>query len=301
MTGILAKIKATTSEQIHKLARSSDPRLETIKHTHNVFVNNESPNAPHGHPDGSHIHDFWIQGNSPTKGRGFRNKVSTQLTWPEDYNEDEHYLHLHNWDSIVWEKEHPLEAHSFVNPIKDIRVKSLSPENQKLKKIENDNYEKVDSFNNELGSPWTEMYDLEMKIQDLEVYADDYPNIQWMGEKQALLHLMQVVLHYTIDAKWALTHYQDYIQRGYDYQFNEGVQSIRWSDFENEPNPPMDHSPGAPEDFREGRTDGNKLEEQPTIGAKVNVNALANLFGSNDPFGGIIKDLKAKLPTKLPF
>ena len=95
VTNILTEIKNTTSEQIKKLARQADPRLETIKHTHNVLVNNEAPNAPHGHPDGAHIHNFSLQGNAPTKGVGYLRKVSTQLTWPEDYNEDEHNSHLH--------------------------------------------------------------------------------------------------------------------------------------------------------------------------------------------------------------
>lgn len=304
LTNILTEIKRTTALSIHMLGRMSDPRLETIKHTHNVFVNNEAPNAPHGHPSGAHIHNFWLQGNRPTDGRGYVNKISTQLTWPEDYTEDEHYQHLHNWKSIVWEKEHPVTAHDYTNPIRDIRIKHLSPENRKLEKIERDNYEQVESFNNEIGSPWTEMYELEEKIIEMEEYANDYPNLQWLGEKHTLLGLMQVVLSYCIDAKWALIHYQDYVQRGYDYQFNEGIPSIRWSDFEKEPNPPQDHAPGSPADFREGRTDGNKLEKQPTIGAKINISSLASLLGINDPFaniGNMIDDLKSKLPTKLPF
>lgn len=304
---ILTEIKKTTALYIHKLGRDSDPRLEMIKHTHNVFVNNEAPNAPHGHPNGAHIHDFWLQGSYPTKGRGYAHKISTQLTWPEDYREDEHYQHLHNWDSVIWEKEHPIEAHHYTDPIKEIRVKKLTPENKRMKKVEDDNYEKVGSFNNEIGSPWDEMYDLEEKILELEAYADDYPHLQWIGEKHTLLSLMQVVLSYCIDAKWAMIHFQDYIQRGYDYQFNEGIPSIRWSDFEREPNPPMEHATGSREDFREGRTDGNKLERQPTIPAKVNIQALSSFFGENDPFGmisnatKIISDLKSKLPTKLPF
>ena len=148
------------------------------------------------------------------------------------------------------------------------------------------------------------MYNLKEKIGEIEAYADDYPNLQWLGEKHTLLGLMQVVLSYCIDAKWALIHFQDYIQRGYDYQFNDGIPSVRWSDFEKEPNPPQDHAPGNRNDFREGRTDGNKLEIQPTIGAKVNINALASFFGENDPFsmiGNMVNDVKSKLPTKLPF
>lgn len=97
---ILTDIKKTTAREIHRLSRQSDRRLETIKHTHNVFVNNEAPNAPHRHPSGAHVHDFWLQGDRPTKGRGYVAKISTQLTWPEDYEEDEHYDHLHNWASL---------------------------------------------------------------------------------------------------------------------------------------------------------------------------------------------------------
>ena len=62
----------------------------------------------------------------------------------------------------------------------------------------------------------------------------------------------------------------------------------------------MDHNAGSRTDFREGRTDGNKLEKQPTIPAKVNIGVLQDLFGNTDPFAQL-NDLKAKLPTKLPF
>lgn len=302
LINILTAIKKTTSLNIHKLGRMSDPRLIMIKHTHNVFVNNEAPNAPHGHPSGAHIHNFWLQGNLPTKGRGYRDKISTQLTWPEDYKEDEHYQHLHDWDSDVLEKEHPVKAHDYTNPIRDLRIHYLTPENKKMEKIEVDNYEQVMSFNTEAGSPWDEMYDLEEKIEEMEAYADDYPNLQWLGEKHTLLALMHVVLTYCIDAKWALIHFQDYIQRGYDYQFNDGIPSVRWSDFEKEPEPPLEHAPGSPEDFREGRTDGNKLEIQPTIGVKVNVGALASFFGGMDPFGMVknaLGDLASKIPNEI--
>ena len=44
--------------------------------------------------------------------------------------------------------------------------------------------------------------------------------------------LMQIIVSYSIDAKWSITHYQDYMQRAYDHQFNDNKASVAWEDFD---------------------------------------------------------------------
>jgi len=89
----------------------------------------------------------------------------------------------------------------------------------------------VDSteFNNQYGSPWSEFDNLNKSITNIKKYAEAHPVITIIEEKVALLGLLNVVLSSSIDAKWALTMYHDYIQRGYDHKFNDDKPSITFT------------------------------------------------------------------------
>lgn len=255
---VITDINGETANQINLLARESDHRLTMIKHTHNVhvvsftgsggensgafevtstsiatanIVNHADTGHSHGIPQHKHTIDIKLQGNSPTKGVGKESKISDQLTYSEDYNEDKHEHHKHVEDSTIYEKEHPLTASTYTDPLVELGD-TLQEDIDKLKQIQEKMYTDVTEFNNGYGSPWTEIYDIKSKIDLVKDYADTYPNLQWIGEKFALLNLIQMIFHTTIDAKWALIHYHDWVQRAYDNQFNDNAPSISWNHFE---------------------------------------------------------------------
>ena len=238
---VIGQLNNEVAKQINLLGREADYRLAMIKHTHNVNViqatgNPEgSPSGPHGHPGELHVHPIntFLQGAGPTRGVGHMNRVSDQLTYPEDYTNDLHETHPHILHSIVYEDEHPCPAITYIQPILMIRNRYNLDVNR-MRQIENRHFEDANNWNNGYGSPWTEIYDLQSKIDQIEEYGNTYPELQWIGEKHTLLSLMQLVYTCTIDAKYAIITYQDYIQRAYDNQFNRNDPSIKWEHFEHD-------------------------------------------------------------------
>ena len=160
--------------------------------------------------------------------------VSDQLTYPvkgRGYLGDEHESHPHMNPRSLYEMEHPVSAEEYVAPILAIG-NSLNVDVGRLRRIENTNYVNINEFHNSIGSPWSEIYDLNERISTIREYAEKYPNLQWLGEKHSLLALMKEVSSYAVDAKWAIVHYHDWIQRAYDNTFNENEPSIYWDHFE---------------------------------------------------------------------
>jgi hypothetical protein len=227
--GILNQIKDEVSKQITELSCLSDYRIETISHTHNVNV--ESSDGAHSHGSGAHKHNFWLQGNKPTGGNGWVNHVSDQLTYPDEYPHDRNPTKKRIQASIIYEREDIEMTMEFVAEIFKLSG-LLNGDVNSMREIERNMYTDIKTFNNSYGSPWKEIYILKEKISNLEKYAEDHLILQWIGEKFALMNLMQIVLSYTIDAKLAITHNQDYIQRGYDHEFNDQKSSISWGDME---------------------------------------------------------------------
>lgn len=252
---VLNDLKDEAANQIIRLACAADYRIETIKHSHNVRV--ESSDGAHGHPDGSHHHDFWLQGNAPTGGQGLENHVSDQLTYAEDYTDDTHPTHKHIEPSIIYEKEHIEISMDYTGTIISMGA-LLSDDAGKMQQISDNMYTDTETFNNSYGSPWKEINMLKEKIDKLEEYSNDHSTLQWIGEKHSLISLIQLIVSYSIDAKWAITHYQDYMQRAYDHQFNDNSASITWEDMEN------------------GATTGNRNQNTP---GSVNVDR-----DSDDPY-----------------
>lgn len=134
---------------------------------------------------------------------------------------------------MVYEREHPDPANQYVDPIVDIG-KELQKDLEKMKDIEDNMYTEKETFNNNYGSPWKEIYILKEKIDIVEKYGKDFPELQWIGEKHTLMSLMHIVLSYTVDAKWAFIVYQDWMQRAYDHRFNNNEPAITWDKFKDQ-------------------------------------------------------------------
>ena len=239
---VVNDIKDETATQIALLVQCADDRMETIDHSHNVHVVIDG--GPHGHPDGTHHHDHWYTGHGPTGGQGMESHVSDQLTYPVEYGDDLHPVTPHKSPSIIYERERVEMSMEYVGNIISMGV-MLGSDCDKMNNIAENMYTDTATFNNSYGSPWTEINMLKMKIDELKVYATNHAVLQWKGQKFALVALMQVILSYAIDCKFALTTHQDYVQRGYDHEYNDDHSSIAWEDREH------------------GATIGNRNQETP--------------------------------------
>ena len=120
----------------------------------------------------------------------------------------------------------PSSASGFVSPIRSA-MSSISSDYGKMNTLAGGLFTSVNSFNNNYGSPWTELNKLEEAIKSAESFAAAHDSLNWVGEKAGLLGLLNSILSLSIDAKWALTYYHDYIQRGYDNIFNGNIPSIK--------------------------------------------------------------------------
>lgn len=130
-------------------------------------------------------------------------------------------------ENHAYEKEKPAPAASYVQPIISAAA-AVKGDIGSLKSLEGKMFTGVKNFHNSYGSPWTEFYRLEDKLNDLENYASSFSELKWLGEKVGLLGLLNQVLSHTVDAKWAINHYHDWVQRGYDAELNGNVPSIKF-------------------------------------------------------------------------
>ena len=126
------------------------------------------------------------------------------------------------------ESEVSSSAHSFVSPIRSA-MNSIVSDFQKMNELANGLYVDINSFNNGYGSPWTELNKLEESIKLAESFSHSHSNLNWIGEKAGLLGLLNSILSASIDSKWALIYYHDYIQRGYDNKYNDNDPSIKFN------------------------------------------------------------------------
>ncbi len=103
---------------------------------------------------------------------------------------------------------------------------AMSDDTGKMKSLSDNNYTGAASFNNGLGSPWAELEKLKQAVADGSVYSEAHAPFNYVGEKAGILALLNMIMSAAVDAKWAIVIYHDYIQRGYDNQFNGNVPSI---------------------------------------------------------------------------
>lgn len=126
----------------------------------------------------------------------------------------------------------------------------------KMKSLNKSLYVSSNDFNNQIGSPWTELIQLNEACEMAENYASAHATLTDPGEKMGMLALMNIVLSNAVDFKYAVTIYHDYLQRGYDNNYNGKQPSItfkmgknkittsnlkqRYSDNVNVPTPSID-------------------------------------------------------------
>ena len=126
------------------------------------------------------------------------------------------------------EKERLATASTYIDPIRRA-MESIADDCSKMNTLGENLYTSANTFNNGYGSPWTELNKLNEAISNAEKYASGHSDLQWSNEKSAFLSLLSVIVSAAVDAKWALTIYHDYIQRGYDNKFNDNIPSIKFT------------------------------------------------------------------------
>lgn len=242
----IGRLYMVTSDRIFSLASKSDYRIATIKHVHDVKVYGTNSGIGSGRT-GDHYHLIDGSGGDHTHptftlgGPGFpsgssatdRDRVSYPLTYTEDYSTDKNPDDPRTSQGVIYESEHTIQTDSIVQDIIRIFTTDLIPEIDRIRVIDRKLYTSKENVHNSIGSPYTELYDLNDKLKNLQRWCGDHTELQWIGEKHALLNMMQLVVQATINAKYAVIIYHDYLQRGYDYCHNDNKQSVSWDDFEN--------------------------------------------------------------------
>jgi hypothetical protein len=118
------------------------------------------------------------------------------------------------------EKEGDTDVSEFTSSISSA-LSGFLPDIEKMGSLESGLYTSSSSFNNSVGSPWTEIHNLESAIG---VVTGTSGNL--VGNKTELIAALNIVLTRAVDAKWAIITYADYLQRGYDNKYNDNNPSI---------------------------------------------------------------------------
>ena len=116
----------------------------------------------------------------------------------------------------------------FVEPITSA-MKGFTPDIDKMNSLRDSLYTSSDTFNNNYGSPWMELNNMDDAFKKAQSYVCSHKQIVPLSERVSLLALLSRLISYCVDAKHALTTYHDYIQRGFDYKFNNNNPSIVFS------------------------------------------------------------------------
>lgn len=100
---------------------------------------------------------------------------------------------------------------------------ALAANASKLSSLQIGMFTSGSSFTNGIGSPWTEMEQLQNAIRSVGDYG---ASLSWVGTKAGLMGLLNHVVSCAVDAKWAIVSYHDWIQRGFDHVYNGDTPSI---------------------------------------------------------------------------
>ena len=120
--------------------------------------------------------------------------------------------------------EHPIPVGPVTAPI-TAAMGALSGDYGKMSSLESSHFEGSTSWNNCIGSPYKELHVLKECVEATASY--DGP-LDWVGWKAGMLAMVNMTLAAAVDAKWAVTYYHDYSQRGFDSNFNGNRPSITW-------------------------------------------------------------------------
>ena len=115
-----------------------------------------------------------------------------------------------------------------LNTIK-MYYESLSSEVSKIKTIK-ERMAGGENFNNSIGSPWHEIEILDKVAKlSISVAEENTSDGVFMGDEGEMTLYFHMIINTTTDAKWALTYYHDYLQRGYDTIFNNNTPSVTFT------------------------------------------------------------------------
>ena len=106
---------------------------------------------------------------------------------------------------------------------------ALEPYYGKMTTLEEDHYVESTDFHDSIGSPWNELKRLRTAVKKGEQYAAAHNPLNYVGEKAGMLAILNEILTLSVDIKWAMIYYHDYIQRGFDYMFNGNNPSLTYT------------------------------------------------------------------------
>ena len=101
-------------------------------------------------------------------------------------------------------------------------ITEAKPYIDKVMGMETKMFGKSSEFNNSIGSPWNEF----RKFNELYTRINSIIAPTYKGGRSGLMALLSMLYASIVDCKWALTYYNDYIQRGYDNLYNGNIPSI---------------------------------------------------------------------------
>lgn len=102
-------------------------------------------------------------------------------------------------------------------------LSSINEFHGKMNSLNDDLYTSSSSFNNSHGSPWSEFNRMIQACNDTIPYMG---NLGYIGEKSALADISAHAMQRSIDAKYAIIIYHDYLQRGFDKNYHDNQPSI---------------------------------------------------------------------------
>ena len=104
---------------------------------------------------------------------------------------------------------------------------SMSDDFSKMKTLNKKLYTSTTSFNNSNGSPWTEIDRLHKFMNKIESLTGK--SIEYTSQVLVILSYISAGIALAVDAKNAISLYHDYVQRGYDANFNGRDPSITFT------------------------------------------------------------------------
>lgn len=123
------------------------------------------------------------------------------------------------------ESEVHASSSGFMSPVINA-IAGIESDCGRMSELKSGLYTDSKAFNNSYGSPWTELSNLQNAVSVAKSFASSHDPLKFVGEKAALAELLNKVVLAAIDARWALMHFHDYIQRGYDNKYNNNIPSI---------------------------------------------------------------------------
>ena len=125
-------------------------------------------------------------------------------------------------------KEEPVPLGDVVAPI-SAALGAMSGSCGKMKSMGSSLYTGASSFNNSIGSPWSEISDIEEAVGKLESYSSSASPLNYVGDKAGMLGMLNMILSLCVDTKWAIITYHDFVQRGFDSMFNGNTASVTYT------------------------------------------------------------------------